>query len=439
MFCNLPLNVSRVVISIISSIAFGISLFNIHSATALSSRLASYLDVSKKKINVISLINYWIYALMQPVSGSLSDLIEPGYLICGVMMLAGIGAFVVGLSFRYALSCVGMAIVSMSCGFVYTAIYKILTLKFSVPCFNVVNAFVLTIGLVGNYLAQYLLPSIMEGFSIYWAFITPGVLCAAVAMLSAVFIHGGNLPERRGSLFARLVKNIRSVTKNSKFWTLVFCGSTLPAPYFSMTGYWGVKYLSSFFQFSDEKASHIIKMTSISLIINTPISAIMSEIFHLRLSVLFVSSSAMCIICLMFLILSAETSEIIIWVLLILYGMFSSSSIPMVITMYRELMDDESSATAVGVAAIFPFILIRLVDFLTSIAVYAIEISYSSSDLSPATLKYSIWIVNAIMYCLPLIPIYRLREITLDTTASVQTNTSIAESLINENPQTVIV
>jgi len=404
---------NRIITVIVSCFSYALVFFHRYSTSVLAKQLATSMNVPVDDINLFGSMYFWTYAIMQPIGGMLADIIEPGLLICISTMVSSIGSLGIGFSRNYVLSCVLRCLVGLGCGPIYVPLNRVLASHFSPERFGIVNGILISSGSIGGLLAQGPLASMIEVTNWSWAFIGPALLGSVIAVIAPIMLKE-NVPNKKASgsvtnHIQKLKSNLKEVVSNSNFWKLVSWGFFGPPTFFSLAGFWGVPYIVSVFDTTNEKAGYIMLMLTFSSIIGAPVFALISEYFRTRKYLIFVGSIVSAISSLGFFFFNISTRKFLLWANLFIFGLSTNALIGIATTMYKEMSTPDIAATTMGCANFFPFISSTIIQNLIGFLLKMID-GAKSNHHTPKSYRYGLWITNAISCAISIIGIFLAKE-----------------------------
>ena len=408
----IPICVTEALLVIISGITYALVYYHRVWPSILYDELALAYNVTETRIGVLSTMYFWPYALMQPIAGTLADIMEPGYLMGGATALAASGALLIGFTSDFTLACFSRVLIGLGCAPIIVPICRVLANWFSPRGFYFLQGLVHVFGAIGGILAQGPLASIIDSIEWRYTFFFVSGLGFFMSLLTFIFIRGDpksagyNLGVVMGldasssgagerfdtplieddtrlrelsccqkfkQKLSVLGKNIKKALTNRQFCTLTMTNSFIPGSFYSFTGMWGGPYLQDLFGYSDNEAGYILVLLNIAYVVGTPLLSFLSEVVKSRKKVLCVTSVCALAISLGFVFLQKGQPKALVLFMIFALGFFTSGSTSTIITMFKELDSVEVSGTMIGCSNIFPFLATTLLQYLGTLILEKVD------------------------------------------------------------------
>ena len=399
----LPIGATKTVLVIVSGITYALVYYHRVWPSILYDELALALGVDETTIGVLSTMYFWPYALLQPIAGTLSDIVEPSYVMAIATAVAACGSVIVGLSSNFALSCFARVLIGFGCAPIIVPICRILANWFSPRGFYLIQGLVHVFGAIGGILAQGPLASIIDSVDWRYTFYFIAGLGFLMVILTFIFVRGD--PRSAGYQLSYIMgidasssgsgekldtplieedvrqpkiggcqackqrllvlgRNMKKAVTNRHFWTLTMTNSFIPGSFYSFTGMWGGPYLEDLFGYGSSESGYILVLLNIAYIVGTPLLSFISELLKSRKKVLCVTSVCAFGISLGFIFLDADNPKWLVLVMIFALGFFTSGSTSTIITMFKELDSVEVSGTMIGCSNLFPFLATSILQYL---------------------------------------------------------------------------
>lgn len=343
---------------------------------------------------------------MQPIGGLFADVMEPRYLLSTFAFLTATGTLIIGFSTNYYLSCAARCLVGIGCGPVYVPIVRIIADLFSPGWFNILNGITMSCGSIGAILAAGPLASLVKYVDWQWTFYATAGIGFVISILTLLFVKTPQKDEHPHlkDKFKQLYQNFMVVSCSISFWKLASWSITCGITFFILTSFWASSYLTSFFEYTNEHAGYIVMMLSLASILGSPLMTFLSEALHTRKWIVVSGSFVTFSISTFFFILNHKISEAYIWVLLFLFGAFTSAVVPVAVTMFKEMTTPETTATAAGLANFYATVSSVSLQALISILAMKIDPDHPEKHQLKAY-KYGLWLPFMILTGLSVIGI----------------------------------
>lgn len=120
------------------------------SPTVIARDLVLEFDAGATALGLMASAYFYLYAIVQPPVGLLSDLWGPRRLITVFTLMAGLGAFIFGSASSMTMATVGRAIIGIGVGGVFVPALKIFSIWYREREFASVTGMFLACGNLGN-------------------------------------------------------------------------------------------------------------------------------------------------------------------------------------------------------------------------------------------------------------------------------------------------
>lgn len=382
------------------------------SPSILFHKLAVALGVSDNNIGIFSAMYFWPYAILQPIIGVLSDLINPVLILSIASFLCTVGSFTIAFSTNFSVCCFGRCLIGLGCGPMTVSIGKLFINWFNFHGFFIFQSLVLAAGAVGGVLAQGPLNHFISTIDYTYSFIGMGVIGVLLSFMTYIIaenptksriIHhtygkteqiiADNRPTGKEFIkakFRSLVKNLKTVLTKKQFWILLIYFTLTPGLYYSFSSMWGNPYLIAVLGYESQKASNCVIMLNIAWIVGSPILTFISEILKTRKKILIPCALGFFLINLGLCFVNSSVSEPFIYVLVFIYGIFGICPFSLGLTMFKEMEENETGGTAMGCANFFPFMSATLLEVMTT------EILNASNGEPIKQYQYALWIPSIV-------------------------------------------
>lgn len=171
--------------------AFVMGFFHRMAPAVVAPDLQSDLGVDATRLGLLAASYYYLYTLMQPVSGWAADSLGPRLAVGLLGMVGGVGSIVFGLADSFAMASLGRLLVGFGTAFLFVGLMKYNSLWFAPSVYGRVAGLTLLIGNLGAVLAAGPLAWVL-GFA-DWRSIFVGLGMAGI-VLSVVIIASVRVP-----------------------------------------------------------------------------------------------------------------------------------------------------------------------------------------------------------------------------------------------------
>ena len=206
----------NIAIAFIGCLAYGLVNFHKVSTSSVGELLQNYMHISAESLNLFSSLFLVSYGIMQPITGILSDTLEPGYIICIFATLTSIGSTILAFSPNFILSAFARCLNGIGSAPVFVCFLKVFSVLFSQKWYYFAVSLLFTSGAVGSLIAQAPLSTTLTSFHWSWWFISAYVLAAIISFFSALVIRGKRTPEEYNKKKRKNNSNPRIIRKSPR-------------------------------------------------------------------------------------------------------------------------------------------------------------------------------------------------------------------------------
>lgn len=260
--------IRRMFIYLLNAFTGSIVFFHRHCPNIVATDMAHSYGEDVQKLSIFSSMFYYAFAFMQPFTGVIADIIEPGFIVGTGSLLSAIGAFLSGVSNNLAVGSVGRIITGIGCSQIYISSMKCFSNWFELKYFGICGGFYNVIASLGSIASQFPLAAYAELVGWRWSFHTIGFVGVFFSILSYIFVRGN--PEKFGydkvnpdstvpvegakAKCVQLWSNLKVVSTNKDFWLLICWALGLNGPFFNVSGMWGGPFLTSIYGWTSKQA-----------------------------------------------------------------------------------------------------------------------------------------------------------------------------------------
>ncbi|MGL4337115.1 MAG: MFS transporter [Turicibacter sp.] len=277
----------------ILALSFVMSLFHRGAMGVISTNLSTDLNASASQLGSIASVTFYTYALMQIPAGLLLDAFGYRKISYLGVLVTGIGSILLGLAPSLTLVFIGRFLVGLGTSVIFISILKAQTVWFSTKDFTKASSRLSFIGNIGGMLATFPLAILVGMLGWRFSMIGMGALCIGVALL--IFIYVKNSPreygfEPQGKIIEKekvnILQAILSVCKTPALWRNFFALFTLVGCTTTLTGVWGINYLTTVYGLSGTVASFYISFVVFGLIIGSLFINVIAKRFEHQLAMI---------------------------------------------------------------------------------------------------------------------------------------------------------
>lgn len=386
----------------IASLSYLFVYFHRFSIAVLGDQIALDLTGDKNAdLSIFTSMYMWSYALMQPFIGTISDLIDPKFIIALSNFLSAAGTFIISLSNNLLCACVGRFLVGIGCSGIFVATNKIGANWLSSDQFRYLSGLLMGIGGAGSLLSQ-LINFLPDKYTWKICFQVISIVSVVLGLLSLIIIRGrprdymywkendstdNTYKNPTPTDICSFFRNFRIILSIPDFWLISVFSFFLPGFFMCISSLWGYNYLISI-KFNDRDATFIVFALSISIFIGSPLLPIIAKLVNSRKLVLFMCSMTTFIPCLI-LMLDFVRNKYLLFLLYFILGFGSNSSQGVALPMFKELVNTCSmEATILGTVNLSPFLG-------SAVIINICSLVYNTFDASDNdSYKYSIWLIG---------------------------------------------
>ncbi|KAH0786335.1 major facilitator superfamily transporter [Histomonas meleagridis] len=355
--------------------------FHRYCPSVLADEMAPALGVPTSKLGIFSSMYFWSYAIMQPIVGCFSDLIEPGYILGVSGIISAIGSLICGLSKSFTLSSIARFFVGLGCSCPYCATARFMANWWTPTKFYTMTSILFCIGGIGGIISQKPLIALGQAIGWRWSLISISIfgfvfsICAFIFVRSSPVYYGFNAvqgtsrpPPHRSlpSMLKTVGLNLLEICKIPKFWihsvAIFFSVSTFQ----NLSGMWAVPYLTDVYGYTSSEAGTITLSLMVVMIVGSPFLGFISVRFHMTkwLEVICIAFSI--VIEIIFVIWTDKIPEWALYVLFFLFGVSTTSTQSFTLPMYKDMVKPELAASVSGCGNMFIFLGAAVMQNITS-------------------------------------------------------------------------
>lgn len=362
----------RWVIFAVMAMAYVLVYFHRLCPTVVADDIQTAFHASAGLVGVLASAYFYPYALMQFPAGLLSDSLGPRLTAAIFLTIAAVGGILFGLAPSMWFAVAARVMVGIGISMVFIPTMKLISQWFPASEFAFMTALLNVMGGLGALTAATPL-ALMSGW-VGWraGFEVIGVATLGIAILVWFIVR--NRPADRGwpsitqidhagrgvpSLPRQiaLLEGARRVVTDIHFWPLAIWFFFDCGVFFGFSGLWAGPYLMHAYGMSRAEAGNIVSMTAVGMIIGSPLMSVLSDrVFHSRKIVIVLSSVVLTAVVLFLYCFPAGLSKPVLYGIVFLLSVSSSSVVVIAFTTTKELFPLEIAGTSVGTVNLFPFL-----------------------------------------------------------------------------------
>ncbi len=316
---------------------------------------------------------YYSYVVMQVIVGLLMDRFGPRRLLTFACALCAVGAYLFACSDQISIAMIGRFLIGLGSSFAFVGAAKLATIWLPPERFALMSGIIFCLGMLGAMFGDIFLRYIVDATGWQSAIYGAGVVGVILTIVLWLVIRDANpFHENHYShhtpTIVEVLSGLALALKKPQIWLAGIIGCLL---YLFLTAFaelWGPAYLQQAHGLSRVHAVNANSMVFLGCAIGSPFIGWFSDWMGRRRAPIFIFSAiALVVICVLLFIHPLSTP--IIYLLLLLFGFFSSSQILM-FAIGREMTPIKISGTTIGLlnmlimmgGVIFPPIVGKILD-----------------------------------------------------------------------------
>lgn len=405
----------RLVIYILLLSSYAISLFHRICPSIVEKDMAeSYGVTSLASMGVFTSLYFYSYGVVQPFTGLLADVTEPGYLMGVTQLIASAGTIICGLSKSFMIGCVGRVIVGLGCGPTFVCANRCMVNWFPPNWYSFVLGLMYAGGSCGYLLAQGPLAAFSEKFGWRWAFNGLAIIGAAIAILDMLIVRGNPTKfkyrpvntqvehEKTArpikELCITLFRNFKTVSRSWKLWLYITYGCLVSGPIYDIGGNWGAQWLMDVLRYTKQQSGTVLMTQTVASIIGHAVVPPIGNLFKYK-KFMFIFSS---LIQVGYLAFGFLKDGVAIWIVCLIFAVLSVCGCigPTLFSIAINNFDHNQAATVIGMVNTFVFFISAGYQLVSSVV-----IAKFGSSGSPESLCYTkegyfwgLWVFSAASY-----------------------------------------
>jgi MFS family permease len=325
-------------------------------------------------IGLISSAYFYSYAIAQLPVGILADSIGPKKTleIFSLIMALGTSLFAFGNSEIVLIT--GRALIGFGAGGIFIPALRLFSYWFKPREYATVTGMLMFTGNLGALFATAPLAIALENFGWTFAIGVTAVIILFSTFLAHLFVADSPSTKEKRREHIPFSKIVKTVLKIKNFTLLYIIAFLSYGSLMIFQGLWGGAFLSDIYGFSKEKASIILLLIALGVMVASPLGGLISDrIIRRRKPVLLSSCVLMFIFWIPLAFFTGSLSEFMIFILAILIGVSTGLRV-IDMTMAKESLPEEMLGRGLGLlntsyfigAAIFQPLVGYVIDFLLS-------------------------------------------------------------------------
>jgi len=332
------------------------------SPTVIARDLAVAFNADAVVLGIISSAYFYLYAIVQPPVGYLSDTAGPRKVISVCFFIAAAGAVLFALAPDATTATMGRTLIGAGTGGVFIPALKIFAHWFKIEEFAVLTGFMLTIGGCGALAAAAPLTYLVLWFGWRATFLGMGILSFALAAFCWLVIR--DTPQAKGwpavwtmemqgsspGTQISLPKRIKLILRNFDFWMLALFTFLTGGVVITFQGLWAVPYLTDVFGLNRIEAGWVLLLIPLGFAVGGPSLGMLArrlDLDHKKLLVGTMIAGTLGWAVMLF--LHDRSHLLLVIILFFLFGFAGGGTTPFLFSLTRPLFPSELLGTAAGV------------------------------------------------------------------------------------------
>jgi len=295
---------------------------------------------------------YYSYVAMQILVGVMMDRFGPRRLLTFACFLCASGAWLFACSEHILLAMIGRFLIGLGSAFAFVGAAKLATIWLKPRYFALMSGIIFCLGMVGAAFGDIVLRIIVDsaGWQTAMTSAAIGGIVLTLIIWFAVrdvnpFFENHPLHQNHGML--GMFEGLKLALRNRQIWLCGIVGCLLYLFLSAFAELWGPAYLAQAHGIDRVHAANANSMVFIGCAIGAPLWGLFSDFLELRRAPI-VIGSLVAILVFCTLIYMQSLSILAIYILLFMFGFFSSVQI-LIFAIAREVTSIKISGTAIGI------------------------------------------------------------------------------------------
>jgi len=294
---------------------------------------------------------YYSYVAMQILVGVMMDRFGPRRLLAFACFLCAIGAYLFACSDYIVVAMAGRFLIGLGSAFAFVGAAKLATIWLEPRYFALISGIIFCLGMVGATFGDVVLRVVVDSAGWQSAMISASIGGVVLAVIIWAVVRDVNPYHENHYLhhttdMASMLAGLKQALMNRQIWLCGVVGCLLYLFLSAFAELWGPAYLAQAHGIDRVHAANANSMVFIGCAIGAPLWGLFSDFLGLRrVPMIFASVIAIITFCVL---LYAQTLPVTaIYILLFLFGFFSSAQI-LIFAIAREVTSIKISGTAIG-------------------------------------------------------------------------------------------
>ncbi|MFZ5634390.1 MAG: MFS transporter [Bacillota bacterium] len=272
----------RIMIWLVLSLAYLIAYFHRVSPAVIVNELFSLYHVEAASVvGGLASVYFYVYFMMQVPAGVLADLLGPRRVVAMGIAAAALGSVWFGLAWSVSGLFASRFLIGLGVSVVYVSALKAYSAWFGPQELGTAVGLTSFIGNLGGVLAATPLSVLVSSLGLSAAFITVGLISAAVAAMTwlvvrndpwDIFPAGQGITRpagRQAASWSRLAQNLFKILRNRHTWLALIGPFCIYGPFMAMIGVWGVSFLTQVYGLERHAAATYTVLFSVGVMLGT--------------------------------------------------------------------------------------------------------------------------------------------------------------------------
>ena len=362
----------RWIILVILLIAYFFVYFHRTSTAVVGTEIVSAVGGS---VALLGSAYFYSYVLMQIPSGLMADRYGVRSLVSVFLLIAALGAFLIGLGESWNTVLIGRVLIGLGLGAIYIPMLKVLAVWFKKNEFASLNGIILAVGNAGAIASAAPLAILSDAIGWQDVFIFLAITTLILAVMCYVIIR--NHPSEKGYMsIEEIISNetgvsvsdstsakvsmksglMTVVTSGRKFWAPAIAYFLLYGTLMTYEGLWAGTYFNNAYDF-EYNSSWMITAVGIGMIIGAPLAGLMSDrVFHSRKRVSLTGNIGYAVIWLIIFTFAGMINNYTFWIAVNVAMGFTASWMIVTYAQLKDWFPIAISGTAVATMNVFLFL-----------------------------------------------------------------------------------
>jgi len=323
------------------------------SPSVMVPNLMHAFHVNAATLGNLSALYFYAYASLQIPAGVVLDTFGPRWLLTGAAAICATGALIFSMAGTLGIAQIGRLLIGMGAAFAVIGTFKLGATWFSLEKFAFITGLTVMTGMLGSVTAGAPLALLVEDVGWRHSMMLLAIIgfCISCLIWFIVRDHPDSIdkyPKNTSKHRARqssILTSLLFIFKQKQSWLTALYGGLMFGPTSAFAALWGVPFLMTKYGLSRPIAAGAVSMVFVGWVVGSPLWGFISDNIKRRKPTMYLSSLGGLVM--MLTIIYLPISLTIIYVILFLFGLFSSGFLP-AFSIIREINPPDTNATALG-------------------------------------------------------------------------------------------